>query len=382
MFYTPVGVYKRKDRKNESWYGILKYKDSVGEWKNKKKTFPNAASKREAKVEFAEWHKEEEFKAERRVAYTTVREGIETYLHQQHSLGQIEITTYQDDSQKAEYGIYPYIGKESFYDIESDVLQLWINKLCEKYKPSTVITLTAIFGKAYNDAYKRGKMKSNEWRKVMLPRNDRAEINYLTKSQRQYLFSMLDESNEWYLSTMVMFYTGMRTGEYCALQWKDINYALDYINVHRAAKQIKDSTGKNIVIYGDTKTHTTRRIPLMPQLKKILQEKEKQIKPNEDDLLCAGHENPRLLCTSFQKFTTRNNILGSLGKPITNHGLRHTFATMGVAAGMDFKSLSTILGHKNIQTTLDLYAADDDEAKAISMDKLSTMMLNEEEDDF
>ena len=49
---------------------------------------------------------------------------------------------------------------------------------------------------------------------------------------------------------------------------------------------------------------------------------------------------------------------------------------------MDIKSLSTILGHKNVQTTLDLYASDDDEAKSVSMGKLADMMKEEEEQDF
>lgn len=382
MFYTPVGVYKRQDRQSANWYGVLKYKDSLGVWRNKKKTFKDCRTKREAKVALAKWHEDEEGKVERNVSYTTVKQAVSDYLRQQHNLGQIEITSYQDDSEKAEYAIYPYIGDESFYDIEVDTLQEWINKLCEKYKPSTVITLSAIFGKVYNDAFKRGKLKSNEWRKVMLPRSNRPEINYLTKSGRQYLFAVVDKKCKWYLSTMVMFYTGMRTGEYCALRWNNINYALDFIEINEAAKVIKDKNGKTKIIYGETKTHTKRRIPLMPQLKKILQEVEQEIKPMPNDLLCKGHENPRLLCTSFLKFATRNEILGSLGKPITNHGLRHTFATMGVAAGMDIKSLSAILGHKNVQTTLDLYASDDDDAKLLSMTKLSNMMMDEEEQDF
>lgn len=382
MFYTPVGVYKRKDRHMANWYGVLKYKDSYGEWKNKKKTFFDAKGKREAKVALAKWHEEEEEMIEREITHTTVRDAIEDYLNQQYNLGQIEITSYQDDCDKAAYAIFPYIGRESFYEIDSEILQMWVNKLSEKYKPSTVITLTAIFGKVYNDAYRRGKMKYNEWRKVTLPRANRPSINYLTKSGRQYLFAVVDKNSRWYLSTMVMFYTGMRTGEYCALRWKNINYALDFIEINQAAKVIKDEEGNSKIIYGDTKTHIKRRVPLMPQLKKILQEVEQERKPRPNELLCKGHENPRLLCTSFLKFTTRNKILGSLGKPITNHGLRHTFATMGVAAGMDIKSLSTILGHKNVQTTLDLYASDDDEAKSVSMGKLADMMKEEEEQDF
>lgn len=52
---------------------------------------------------------------------------------------------------------------------------------------------------------------------------------------------------------------------------------------------------------------------------------------------------------------------------MTMHGLRHTFATLGVQSGMDIKSLSSILGHSSAAMTLDIYASDDEQAKKLAM---------------
>ena len=63
------------------------------------------------------------------------------------------------------------------------------------------------------------------------------------------------------------------------------------------------------------------------------------------------------------------------------HGLRHTFATVGVQSGMDIRSLASILGHENVSMTLNTYASDDAEAKVIAMDRLDEYMTEEEEND-
>lgn len=45
----------------------------------------------------------------------------------------------------------------------------------------------------------------------------------------------------------------------------------------------------------------------------------------------------------------------SLALPITFHQRRHSFATRCIEAGCDYKTVSVLLGHSNISTTLDLY---------------------------
>ena len=70
-----------------------------------------------------------------------------------------------------------------------------------------------------------------------------------------------------------------------------------------------------------------------------------------------------------------------MGKPITLHGLRHTFATIAVQSNADIKSLSSMLGHARADITLNVYASDDEDAKTQAMNNITAFWNSEEEND-
>lgn len=84
----------------------------------------------------------------------------------------------------------------------------------------------------------------------------------------------------------------------------------------------------------------------------------------------------------FKKWSSRNKLDSVLGKPITFHGLRHTFATLGVKSKMDIKSLASILGHKDAAMTLNIYASDDEQAKQINIQNLGNLFAEKQDSDF
>ena len=57
----------------------------------------------------------------------------------------------------------------------------------------------------------------------------------------------------------------------------------------------------------------------------------------------------------------------------TFHALRHTFATRALERGMDYKTLSAILGHYSVAFTMDTYVHSMDEHKRREMDKMNDM---------
>lgn len=120
---------------------------------------------------------------------------------------------------------------------------------------------------------------------------------------------------------------------------------------------------------------------MMPKLSRALKAQEERDNPNAKDLICYW-KNPRILGSAFEKWAKRNELISVLDKPLTMHGLRHTFATIAVESKMDIKSLASILGHKDAAMTLNIYASDDENAKQANIMALAAMMEQEESSDF
>ncbi|MEE0845227.1 MAG: tyrosine-type recombinase/integrase [Eggerthellaceae bacterium] len=382
MFYTSAFLRKKKTKNGVVWVGVLSYKDADGKWKQKPKSFPECRLKRDAQKALNDWREEEESRAVLQEKGLTSKSAIERYLREEKNLKIISNRTYTNNLRQAQKSIFPAIGEIEFSKLTYQDLQTLVNGLCEKYAPSSVRTIYAIVSKTVKWGVKNHYLLADIAKGVVLPKEGQKRINYLTKEGRkQFLAAMRDEDSQFYLPSMIAYYTGMRAGEICGLRWKDISFPTSSIFLENAMKDYRDmDSGEMVEEISDTKTHKQRRIPLLPQLKTILEKRLEQSNPQADDLVC-GIKKPTLLCTSFQKWTTRHQIIGSLGKPVTMHGLRHTFATVGVESGMDIKSLSSILGHSSTAMTLDIYASADEHAKKSSMDKLSMFMEAEAEDE-
>ncbi len=383
VFYTGASLKQMHDRKGKPWRGTLQYKDpETLRWRQITKVFPDCKYKSEAKRALADWQAEMEEKAALKDTGRTVETVIRGYLSNQRSLNRISVVTYQNSLRLAETIIFPKIGKKIFIDLTKPEVQKFVNDLSMRgYKPSSVRTIFAIVSKTYKDAFRRDEVLRDPTKGIELPRDLKGQINYLGAEGRRKFLALMTRASIFYLPTMIAYYSGMRAGEICALQWKDINLAIGTINITKTAKDYRTDSGRHDVEISNPKTpKSARTIPIIDELSKILKDAATDAKPKPTDYVIEWR-NPRLLCSSFQKWATRNEVEGEAGKPITMHGLRHTFATLGVQSGMDIKSLSSILGHSSTAMTLDTYASDDEQAKRFAMNNLSMFFQNESEND-
>ena len=149
--------------------------------------------------------------------------------------------------------------------------------------------------------------------------------------------------------------TGLRIGEVCALKWSDINVSEGTITVNRTIERIYiiDGTKKHteLVINTPKTQNSCREIPMTKELLAMVKPLKKVV--NEDFYVLTNDEYPT------EPRTYRNyygKLMEKLGIPkLKYHGLRHSFATRCIEAGCDYKTVSVLLGHSNISTTLDLY---------------------------
>ena len=174
------------------------------------------------------------------------------------------------------------------------------------------------------------------------------------------------------LGLLICMYTGIRLGEACALTWKDISLTEGYIYIHKTMQRIqKEHNGKKtMIIIAEPKTQSSiRTIPLPRQLIQLIKSSKL---PMQGYMLTGSYERyiePRNYQYHFKKILQQCKI------PQTNfHTLRHTFATRCVELGFDVKTLSEILGHSNINITLNRYVHPSFNLKKQNMNKMNKLI--------
>lgn len=177
-------------------------------------------------------------------------------------------------------------------------------------------------------------------------------IEILNRTEQARLMQFLHEDMD--ISKAGIFLclsTGLRLGEICSLKWGDIDSEHKLLHVSRTVQRIKSKDGpaKTILLETAPKSvFSNREIPIPDTLLSLLMPFKKA---GQEYILCTNKPmEPRTYQNHFKRYLVETKI------PDYNfHALRHTFATNCIDSGMDIKSLSEILGHSNVQITLDRY---------------------------
>ena len=172
---------------------------------------------------------------------------------------------------------------------------------------------------------------------------------------------------------MISLYTGLRIGEICSLLWKNINLIDKVIYVESTiAKTYNLEKNKVEIIIDYAKTITSQRcIPINNKLYNFLT----SLPPYSDNIFVCSNTKENISVRTFQyQF---HKVLKECNIPSLNfHAIRHTFATNCIKSGVDVKSLSEILGHANVSTTLKLYVHSSIDMKREQLQKLDTLFIN------
>lgn len=203
---------------------------------------------------------------------------------------------------------------------------------------------------------KHGWLQYQDW-SIKYPTEQKGkELEVLSISHQKKLMQYVTDNFTFRnLGIYVCLSTGMRIGEVCALKWSDIDIGTETIHVNRTIERIyiiEDGERRTELVIGTPKTkNSIRDIPISKELMKLLRPLKKLV--NDDYFVITNEEKPT------EPRTYRNyykQLLKQLDIPdLKFHGLRHSFATRCIESQCDYKTVSVILGHANISTTLNLY---------------------------
>ena len=239
---------------------------------------------------------------------------------------------------------------------ETDVQAFALKKIHDGLSQKTVKDVLIVLKMIQKFGAKNGDLPFMEWSVKFPTEQTKQELEVLSiNNQKRIMQYAIDNFTFRNLGIYICLSTGIRIGEICALKWGDINIATETISINRTIERIYVIDGEKRhteVVIGTPKTkNSLREIPMSKELLKIVRPLKKVM--NDEYFILTNEAKPT------EPRTYRNyykQLLKQLGIPdLKFHGLRHSFATRCIESQCDYKTVSVILGHANISTTLNLY---------------------------
>lgn len=282
------------------------------------------------------------------------------------------------------------IGKVKLCDVKKSDIRAYYNRLIEerKLKFSTIDNIHTVLHQVLDMAVDDEYIRNNPSNKALtelkrVHERDTKHIRALTIQEQELLERFLEKDPRhmrWYPVFTVMMWTGMRVGELTALRWSNVDFERNVIHVDSTLSYCKRGKGGCGFLLTTPKTEAGYRfIPMTEKVKAaLLKEKEyNQLNDEKCTVTLNGYDDFVFL----NRFGTPHHQ-GSLNRALqriirdcnfevldkedintnpvilpnfSNHWLRHTFATRMCEAGVHLKAIQAILGHSDVETTLNIY---------------------------
>lgn len=302
--------------------------------------------------------------------------------------------------------VQPDFGKSRIARLKKTDVKRFYNMLADErgLKVSTIdsihTVLHQVLDMAVDDNYIRNNPSSNvlkelkqshnfetEKRKALTVEEQKLFLTYL-KNNRQY--------NHWYPIFALMLGSGLRVGEATGLRWCDVDLEAKEIDVNHTLVYYNHAKNGCYFNINTPKTKAgNRTVPMLDLVRDaLLQEKERQTFNELECKVTVDAYTDFIFINRFGNVQHQGTLNKALRRIIRDcndevlakdenatvllprfscHNLRHTFTTRLIEAGVNPKVVQDTLGHKDISTTLGIYASVSNDFKKSAYD---TMAIN------
>lgn len=388
--------YVAKDR--ASWRAVINWQDENGKQRRLTKSTgikcyaDDNRGKALAEAVLRDWRarlveKEREAAGKKTGRDTSFEEYAASYIEHKARSGNVADVTVKGYRSHMRHIIGTPMGVSPIGELEPKVIAEWEHSLVDGMAPATA-SHTFVFAKQVcTYAQRMGDLASNPFDMVDAPRRRRKPVNSLTADGMRDLMAALGGFGDepFAVAVKVAVMTGMRQGEVCALRWCDVDEDERVIHVRNALARV---SGRFALARPKTES-SVRDIPYGENLAEILRSRKRAMKRDRSELGLVWNDglfvvgspyederfyNPQVLGHDWRSFIRTTGLTGTQGAPPRFHDLRHSFATNAIAAGIDVKSVSAILGHSSAAMTLDIYADALASGKRAGMEQMDALL--------
>lgn len=266
--------------------------------------------------------------------------------------------------------IKPYFG--DLYEVNEEKVQQFVfDKLDAGLSEKTIRDIIIVLKMILKFGIKNGYLEYIQIDAKFPSKQEKKDLGVLSKAdQKKFMEHLRNNFTFKNLGIFICLSTGMRIGEICGLRWCDVDAAEGVIKVRHTLQRIyiiEGETRHTELLLDTPKTaNSVRDIPMSSELLKMLKSLNKVV--NENYYVISNDIKPiepRTYRNYYKKLCKQLDI-----PELKFHGLRHSFATRCIESKADYKTVSVLLGHSNISTTLNLYVHPNKEQKKKTIDKM------------
>ena len=298
-------------------------------------------------------------------------EWLETY-EKEH----IKARTYSRYQGLITAHINPTLGEQNIEELSRrDIQEFLAQQKSEgnirsggKLSATSANIMLTILNLAFEYACDMGLLLQNPCERIRRSREDAKKVEAFTKEEQRKIENVIIASEDPRLFGIILcLYTGVRIGELLGLEWDDVDLQRGFICINKTIYRNKDESGEWRLIVDKPKTKSSDRvIPLPSYITDILKARKDNAR---SAYVIESKKGERMSIRSYQYMFKRLTEKAGVRK-LNFHALRHTFATRAIECGMDIKTLSEIMGHKNASITLNRYAHSMMDTKIEMMNRL------------